>query len=113
MVCSGLLLLGVLRLKPNARAHALMTSPVLMAFGKYSYGLYVIHGILRPFLERNLGFQSLPSGHGLAFIWVLLYYLLATGISFGLAVASYQLLEKRFLNLKRFFNYEPCSNRAK
>lgn len=101
----GLVLLSVLRLQASDRLHRTMTSRTLVTFGKYSYGLYVIHGIMRPVFERSFGFQSLPAGHGLAFLWMPLYYVLATAISLGLAWASYEFFEKRFLDLKRRFAY--------
>lgn len=76
----------------------LLTAPWLMAFGRYSYGLYVIHGILRPALERLM-----PFPYGLQ--WQVLYYLLATGICFALAALSFHTFEAFFLRLKRFFDY--------
>lgn len=81
----------------------LFLSPVLRFFGKYSYGLYVYHGILnwrmhelglQPRLEASLG------SHGAAFVG---NAVVGTTCSVVLAFASYQLFEKRFLALKRHF----------
>jgi peptidoglycan/LPS O-acetylase OafA/YrhL len=105
VVCFGLVLLGVLRLQPGDRFHGAMNSTTLVTFGKYSYGLYVIHGILRPAFERSFGFQSLPAEHGLAFLWMACYYVLTTGVSLGLAFVSFHGFEKWFLQLKRHFDY--------
>jgi peptidoglycan/LPS O-acetylase OafA/YrhL len=78
-------------------------TPVLRFFGKYSYGLYVFSGILAwVLLERDVASRMdvLLGNHALV---MAVYPALALGLSTALAVASYQLFEKRFLVLKRYF----------
>lgn len=101
----GLVLLGALRLGSGDRLHRPLASPILVTFGKYSYGLYVIHGILRPAFEKLFDLRGWPTSHGLPFLWLLLYYVLTIGASLALAYASYHGFEKWFLNLKRHFEY--------
>lgn len=105
VACFGLVLLGALRLGNGDRLHRPLASPILVTFGKYSYGLYVIHGILRPAFEKLFDLRGWPTSHGLLFLWMLLYYTLTIGASFALAYASYHGFEKWFLNLKRHFEY--------
>jgi peptidoglycan/LPS O-acetylase OafA/YrhL len=65
---------------------------VLRAFGKYSYGIYVLHVIILPFIAP----LEARVGH---FAFVLLF----TTLSFCAGVCSWYLYEAHFLRLKRFF----------
>ncbi|MBL9188082.1 MAG: acyltransferase [Opitutaceae bacterium] len=105
VIAFGLILLGTLHLRPGALWHRVMTSGSLVTLGKYSYGLYVIHGILRPAFERLFDFRHLPTSHGLSLFWMLLYYVLTISASLALAYLSYHGFEKWFLKLKRHFDY--------
>ena len=82
-----------------------LTHPVLRFFGKYSYGLYVVHTpIFTAFLHsepgrsllKELGLWS-PLGSGVVVV----------ATTLGVALASWNLLEKPFLSLKRFFDTGP------
>jgi peptidoglycan/LPS O-acetylase OafA/YrhL len=78
-------------------------TPVLRFLGKYSYGLYVYSGIWTwIFLEKDLDsrLDVLLGSHALA---MAAHAALGVGLSTVLAVASYQLLERHFLALKRYF----------
>jgi len=101
----GLLVIHVVHAAPQGSVSRILSTPFLVAMGKYSYGLYVIHGVLRPQLLRLI---ELPGGKPtllMAFTYQAAYYLIAGGASFAVAFASYHLLEKQFLGLKRFFEY--------
>lgn len=79
--------------------HAL-SNPVLRTFGKYSYGIYVFHPLLRlvgQSVLRRTGHVPTSLGVGLAYIAVMI------AATFGLAYLSYQLFERHFLKLKRHF----------
>jgi peptidoglycan/LPS O-acetylase OafA/YrhL len=106
----GLILLGTLRLRPGDMFHRPLVSATLVTFGKYSYGLYVIHGILRPAFEKIFDLRGLPTSHGLPLLWMCSYYLLATASSLGLAWLSFHCFEKWFLRLKRHFDYAPAKS---
>lgn len=78
----------------------------LCFFGKYSYGIYILHGVMLPFLVSPLrAFIDARTGNKL--LGVLLSGLICMAISVLAAVLSYQLYEKHFLRLKRFFDYAP------
>jgi peptidoglycan/LPS O-acetylase OafA/YrhL len=84
------------------RAQRVLHWKPLRTLGKYSFGMYVFHAPLRslvgePLLE-HLGWRAHPT------LWQGLGYLvLMAAIDFTLAWLSFNLLEKRFLGLKRFF----------
>jgi peptidoglycan/LPS O-acetylase OafA/YrhL len=83
-------------------SQSIVDRPWLRMFGKYSYGIYVIHLplqlVLKPFeaWARTLptigGRWSLPTA--------LAYFAGATALSLGLATISYHLYERPFLALK-------------
>lgn len=81
-----------------------LRSPWLQWFGKYSYGMYVIQLPLVTLLPLSwvamqtswLGSSSLA----LSIAYVVVLFAATTALAF----ASYHLLEKPFLNMKRFFN---------
>ncbi len=80
--------------------------PALRYVGKYSYGLYVYHGILTVQLvawrsESRLT-DALGGHHTLAMV---VQFVAATAVSLLVSVLSFELFEKRFLALKgRFAN---------
>lgn len=76
----------------------LFTRSGLVFFGKYSYALYLFHLPVGIFL-LNLFWAS---GRKNVTIW-LTYTALSFGITIFLALISWNLLEKRVLSLKRYF----------
>jgi peptidoglycan/LPS O-acetylase OafA/YrhL len=78
-------------------------SRAMVFFGTYSYGLYVYHHFISYYLAANrteLELANRLGSHGLA---IALQATLGISISVALAYLSYELFEKRFLNLKRRF----------
>ncbi len=82
---------------------------VLRFFGKYSYGLYVYHGILTWHLHQLRAESRLDEVLGIHFLTMMVKAALGVGISVAIAVLSYELFEKRFLALKRFFEAAPTA----
>jgi peptidoglycan/LPS O-acetylase OafA/YrhL len=106
-VLAGLAVLGALRAKRGDVVSGFLNSRFLIIFGKYSYGLYVIHGILRPQFARLLELDvPAPTSTAAAVLYQTLYYIVAIGGTFLLAYASYHLFEKHFLAMKRFVSYK-------
>jgi peptidoglycan/LPS O-acetylase OafA/YrhL len=98
----GALLLMSLDTRPNLVTMALQ-SQLLRFFGKYSYGLYVYHGLLTWYLidlHAEERCAALVGNHAWA---ILITAVVGAGVSVFVAVLSYHLLEKRFLALKKFF----------
>ncbi len=99
---ASMVLLGVLG-PPESRYTRFLRSPWLHFLGKYSYGLYVIHVIVRAVLVRVVGLP-IPIG-GTQLPWQLGFFLLCTAVTIVLALLSWHLMEKRFLALKKYFPY--------
>ena len=77
---------------------------LLRFFGKYSYGLYVYHGLFTWYLLEVQANERLDrwfgGHHGLTLV---ARVVLGVGVSGVVAVLSYELMEKKFLGLKRYF----------
>ena len=77
--------------------------PALMAFGKYSYGIYVLHDPIATYqnaLVMRIAEHVPRSTHVL--LWGI-SKLFGVGVSFAVALVSWHLLEKHFLGLKKYF----------
>jgi peptidoglycan/LPS O-acetylase OafA/YrhL len=84
----------------------LFSSRLLGQFGKYSYGMYVLHAApweMTAFLVRALDHRRLPEAMILAIKYAYLPAL--TAASFGLAWLSMRFMEHPFLSLKSRFPY--------
>jgi peptidoglycan/LPS O-acetylase OafA/YrhL len=87
----------------------------LRAFGKYSYGIYVLH----PPVQAALGSYAtvfaiwVAGGTGAIenVLGLLVMFVLLTAASFSVAFAVYNVLERPFLRLKRFFEYKPTQDK--
>ncbi len=81
--------------------HRLLSNRLLRQFGKYSYGMYVLHAVVLettvPFV-RDLSHRPLPQALILAIKYSYLPALVAS--SFALAWLSWRFLERPFLALK-------------
>ena len=89
-------------------ASRVLTSRVLVAFGKYSYALYLMHILVRDILQNQIlanrgGFPVIGGSQIPAQLAVVA---VGIGASYAVAFASWHLFEKRILALKRFFPYE-------
>ncbi|HUK01345.1 MAG TPA: acyltransferase [Steroidobacteraceae bacterium] len=93
---------------PAARVPALSRMfglSALRSVGKYSYAMYVLHFPLHKFVGERL---LAPPAH--ASIWYAAGYSLAiAAASYAAAWCSYRLLERPFLELKRYFQPRPDS----
>src|SRR5262249_5684234 len=88
---------------PGSLITRVFQGPLLRFFGKYSYGLYVYHGLLTwYFVEIGLDarLEPLLRNHSLV---IAARPALGVALSLVIALLSYHLLEKRFLALKRHF----------
>jgi peptidoglycan/LPS O-acetylase OafA/YrhL len=76
--------------------------PFLRFFGRYSYGLYIYHGIYFVYLRHLSGTLERVVHSGT--IAQFLDFAFGFGISIGLAMLSYHYFEAPILNLKRRFS---------
>ena len=77
--------------------------PVLKFFGKYSYGLYVVHIVIRASVLTVFPAPILLWGSQLP--WQFAFMAVAGGLSVAVALLSWHLYERQFLKLKRYFPY--------
>jgi peptidoglycan/LPS O-acetylase OafA/YrhL len=72
----------------------------LRFFGKYSYGLYVFHFLLQPWMDGMFWFTpAVPASN------ILLHIAASTVVTLAVALLSWNLYEKQFLKLKKCFEY--------
>ncbi len=91
-------------LKPQSVVQSIFGNSIFRFFGRYSYGLYVYHFSILATLDVLLAPSLLA--HGIPKPGVILIIGIATlAISIVVAVLSYELYEKHFLRLKRYFPY--------
>jgi len=78
--------------------------------GKYSYALYVFHFPLAPTLERmGLTIQTFPTIAGSPLPGAIAFTIISGSITLAVALLSWNLYEKHFLRLKRFFPRREAS----
>lgn len=77
---------------------------LLYFIGKISYGIYVYHRLIEPYLRFQL-YPLLKSFLGDAIVATIIYALICSAMSTIIAYISFIMLENPALRLKRFFNY--------
>jgi peptidoglycan/LPS O-acetylase OafA/YrhL len=82
-----------------------LTARWLMSFGKYSYGIYVLHHFFTKPLRELFPWSKLTHYLGSYMLAITAHLLIAIVISFAIGWLSYHLYEKHFLRLKRHFEY--------
>jgi peptidoglycan/LPS O-acetylase OafA/YrhL len=104
VVVFAALLVHVLRLSGDKGLNRLLTTRFMRLCGNYSYALYLVHvpvaSVLFPVVYGALRSHEHSIGYDATF---LLGAFAAFAVSWALAVASWFLIEKRMLALKRFF----------
>jgi peptidoglycan/LPS O-acetylase OafA/YrhL len=107
---SGALVVFALAPRPNPLQRVLKTR-LLRAFGKYSYGAYVLHTPMQPLYLRlfppaQLGALAGGLGHtGSRLVGLLGFAGLGLTLTMLLAMVSFYAYERPFLKLKRYFEY--------
>lgn len=86
-----------------ARTRSVLGQSWLRWLGKYSYGLYVYHGIIAYSLLHDGWLAALETWTGSRLVGVLIGAVIGSAISVVLSVLSYELYESKFLKLKRLF----------
>ena len=95
----------MLVMQPLSRISQVFSGRILVAFGKYSYGLYLLHYLFDPWLKDVLYPKWIVGIAGNGGASVALFMIVATILTFSAALLSWNLLEKPFLSLKRHFRY--------
>ncbi|MBS0191725.1 MAG: acyltransferase [Phycisphaerales bacterium] len=82
-----------------------MGSRILRAFGKYSYAMYLFHLPIRAVPRDLLFAKQIPLIAGMQLPAQIAFAAGCMALTFGAAWLSWNLYEKRWLALKRFFEY--------
>lgn len=109
---SGAALVAALNRPTYPRLNRVLCSPMLVRFGQYSYGLYLLHVLLRDVLRVRLFGEGTPIALGSQIPSAILIVIMGIGLSYAMAWVSWHAFEKRFLGLKRFFPYAKASQGA-
>lgn len=106
----GLLILTVVNLRDSSVWYKALTSPLLVRLGGYSYAVYLFNRPLVPYVKRNVFDPStFPTVLNSQAPGQLVFFMIVTLLSVVLAVASWWLIERNFLLLKRYFPSMPPS----
>ena len=100
----------ILNISSNIRTILHLDNQILNYLGKISYGIYMYHpiGIVMVLkLAKNIGFESN------IFIWNLIIYCMVFGITVSISVISYELFEKKFINIKLKYSEIISGDNAK
>jgi peptidoglycan/LPS O-acetylase OafA/YrhL len=109
---AGAALVIVVAAKQGSLCHQVFNSRFMRTFGKYSYALYLFHLPLRALVRDTvLSADQFPQFMGSRIPGQLLFFVVSSTLTLGAAWLSWNLYEKHFLRLKRYF--EPgASKRA-
>ncbi|HEX9942040.1 MAG TPA: acyltransferase [Thermoanaerobaculia bacterium] len=102
---AGILALAVAA-RPDSRGARWLAAPALVFFGRYSYGLYVLHHPLLFLKPPGLSYDAVPAVLGSHLPGWLLFVTAGIGVSVVLALLSWRFWEKPFLDLKDRFPYD-------
>jgi len=105
----GAALVRAIVTSPTSPFGRLLNSRGLRFFGKYSYGLYVFHGLLMWWVKDGLLLAWLARGLHSFYLGLLAHLVVLTVASTSVALLSWHLYEKHFLKLKRFFEYRATT----
>ncbi|MGH7467510.1 MAG: acyltransferase family protein [Longimicrobiales bacterium] len=111
-LASGALILWALCATRPGLLRTLSSRP-LVALGKYSYGLYLIHVPIRDLIRSWLAQRptGLPALAGSQLPAQVALYIVGIGVSVAIALVSWHFFEKHFLKLKALFPYGGTAGR--
>lgn len=84
----------------------ILNGRAMVRLGQYSYAIYIFHRLLLETIRRLFHWQPLGEAMGSVVLGYVAHIYIAVGITILIGVASWHLLEKRFLALKRHFVHE-------
>jgi peptidoglycan/LPS O-acetylase OafA/YrhL len=109
--CSLMLLAVAAR--PSSVLHLVFQNRALRFLGKYSYALYVFHNPINIAFNRILPPERLSQVCRSGWVAMLVHAASVGATSIAAAWLSWQLFEKRFLSLKRHFEYRLQASPAR
>lgn len=97
-------LLIITAIDGNKITNKLFSHKWLYLIGKISYGIYIYHGLLRPYFKECF-YEGILYQINNGIIVSIIYTIVCTAISIIISWISWTIIEKPVLKLKRFFNY--------
>lgn len=88
----------------NSKIKMVFDHKILFFIGKISYGIYIYHGLLRPYFKEFF-YYPMHDFFGGGIFTSMIYTISVTFVSIFLAYVSWELFEKHILKLKKYFNY--------
>lgn len=88
----------------NQKIKNLFDHEILFFIGKISYGIYVYHGLLRPYFKEFI-YNPMYILLGGGIFTSAFYTLIVTLLSIFIAFLSWEFFERHILKLKKYFNY--------
>jgi peptidoglycan/LPS O-acetylase OafA/YrhL len=102
LICFTVVSYGLLNSGSAGTSARLLRSPLFVRFGKYSYGMYVLHLPVAFFWPRLVRPGLIGDSR---IVTAIVSILCGIAISYLTAFAAWHLIEKRFLRLKDRFSY--------
>lgn len=102
-ISTAMLIVLVSTLSQNNILRIIFRSKIMLFFGKYSYAIYLFN---KPIIQQYI--RLFENNHWESFFAWVIYFLLCLGTCLLFALLSWNLLEKRMLALKKYFEYKPA-----
>jgi peptidoglycan/LPS O-acetylase OafA/YrhL len=102
LACGGALLCALRSANSNSLSNRILTTPALRSIGKYSFAMYVLHVPINQLIGAPLRQRFIDSPNESLAISIV-YVLTVSALTYAAAVISYYILERPFLQLKRYF----------
>jgi peptidoglycan/LPS O-acetylase OafA/YrhL len=94
----------VLRIALGAGAGGFFELPILQAFGRYSYAMYLFHLPIRGAIRDGIFAAGIwPTGTAIELLAQTIFYVVSIAATFAAGWCSYHFYEVHFLKLKRYF----------
>lgn len=91
---------------PRAAFSRFFSAPLMTAFGRFSYAIYLVHYPLDTWIRLNHLHPGVEGwGAAISPLPSLVYAVFLCAASFGISQITWNLLEKRCLDLKKYFEY--------
>jgi peptidoglycan/LPS O-acetylase OafA/YrhL len=101
----ALALLSAMAVLHASRSEGWLASPPLRFVGKYSYGMYIWHGVIIAAIARYTDLLYPREPFNVALFYYLMSIAAAVAASMAIAFLSWYLIERPFVRLKRFLQY--------